>query len=89
MTFVSGAAFVGLFDLREGSPTHGAGAGVRVDADDGLQGLTCRPAWPTGSTPSATSTSSTSSTRTTTAPTSSGWRGTTPTWGSGGRTRAR
>lgn len=38
-TFVSGAAFVGLYDLREGSPTRGAGVGVRIDTDEGLAGL--------------------------------------------------
>lgn len=38
-TFVSGAAFVGLYDLREGSPTRGVGVGVRIDTDEGLAGL--------------------------------------------------
>lgn len=38
-TFVSGAAFVGLYDLREGSPTRGTGVGLRIDTDDGLRGL--------------------------------------------------
>lgn len=38
-TFLTGAAFVGLFDVRAGSPTHGVGVGLRIDADDGLKGL--------------------------------------------------
>ena len=31
---LSGIAFIGLFDMRAGSPTEGRPAGVRVDADE-------------------------------------------------------
>lgn len=37
--FVSGVAFVGLFDLREGSPTHGRKAELRIDAEQDRVGL--------------------------------------------------
>jgi len=36
---VSGVAFVGLFDLRAGSPTEGVKAEVRIEADAERQGL--------------------------------------------------
>jgi dTDP-4-dehydrorhamnose 3,5-epimerase len=38
-TFLTGVAFIGLYDLRVGSPTAGAGVGVRIDTDEGLRGL--------------------------------------------------
>lgn len=38
-TFLAGSAFVGLFDHRASSPTHGVGIGLRIDADEGLRGL--------------------------------------------------
>lgn len=38
-TFLTGAAFVGLYDLRAGSPTSGVGVGFRIDTEDGLRGL--------------------------------------------------
>ncbi len=37
--FVSGTAFVGLFDLREGSPTRGRKSEIRIDADRDRIGL--------------------------------------------------
>jgi dTDP-4-dehydrorhamnose 3,5-epimerase len=37
--FVSGTAFVGLFDLREVSPTRGSKAEIRIDADRDRIGL--------------------------------------------------
>jgi dTDP-4-dehydrorhamnose 3,5-epimerase len=36
---VSGTAFVGLFDLRSGSPTEGAKAEIRIEADAQRMGL--------------------------------------------------
>lgn len=38
-TVLAGAAFVGLYDLRAGSPTEGVGVGLRLDADEALHGL--------------------------------------------------
>lgn len=38
-TVLSGAAFVGLYDLRAGSPTRGVGLGLRLDADEELRSL--------------------------------------------------
>ena len=38
-TFLTGAAFVGLYDVREGSPTRAVGVGLRIDAEEGLRGL--------------------------------------------------
>jgi dTDP-4-dehydrorhamnose 3,5-epimerase len=38
-TVLSGCAFVGLYDLRAGSPTQGTGLGLRLDADEELRGL--------------------------------------------------
>ncbi len=37
--FYTGAAIVGLYDLRTGSPTEGVGTAVPLDADQGLHGL--------------------------------------------------
>jgi dTDP-4-dehydrorhamnose 3,5-epimerase len=37
--FLSGTGFVGLSDLRPGSPTEGKAAGIRIPADEGLRGL--------------------------------------------------
>jgi dTDP-4-dehydrorhamnose 3,5-epimerase len=37
--FYTGAAVVGLYDLRTGSPTEGKGLAVRIDTSGGLQGL--------------------------------------------------
>jgi dTDP-4-dehydrorhamnose 3,5-epimerase len=37
--FFSGKAFVGLYDLRSGSPTEGKKAGLRFDENEGLGGL--------------------------------------------------
>jgi len=37
--FYAGAAVVGLYDLRAGSPTRGVGLALPTDTDDGLQGL--------------------------------------------------
>jgi dTDP-4-dehydrorhamnose 3,5-epimerase len=37
--FYTGAALVGLYDLRTGSPTEGKGVGVRIDTAEGLKGL--------------------------------------------------
>ena len=37
--FYTGAAVVGLHDLRVGSPTHGVGLALRLDTDEGLNGL--------------------------------------------------
>jgi dTDP-4-dehydrorhamnose 3,5-epimerase len=37
--FYTGAAVVGLHDLRVGSPTRGVGLALRLDTDDGLNGL--------------------------------------------------
>jgi dTDP-4-dehydrorhamnose 3,5-epimerase len=37
--FYTGAAVVGLYDLRSGSPTEGVGLGLRIDTDEGLKGL--------------------------------------------------
>jgi dTDP-4-dehydrorhamnose 3,5-epimerase len=37
--FLSGTAFVGLYDLRRGSPTEGQGAGVRIVTGEGLRSL--------------------------------------------------
>jgi len=38
-TFLTGSAFVGLYDLRAGSPTQGVGVGVRFDPAEGLRSL--------------------------------------------------
>lgn len=38
-TILTGAAVVGLYDLRAGSPTQGMGLALRIDAEDGLRGL--------------------------------------------------
>lgn len=38
-TVLAGSAFVGLFDLRSGSPTQGLGLGLRLDAAEELRGL--------------------------------------------------
>ncbi len=38
-TVLAGRAFVGLYDLRVGSPTEGVGVGLRLDADEELRGL--------------------------------------------------
>jgi dTDP-4-dehydrorhamnose 3,5-epimerase len=38
-TYYTGAATVGLFDLRAGSPTEGAGVAVRIDTAEGFQSL--------------------------------------------------
>ncbi|MGZ8513336.1 MAG: dTDP-4-dehydrorhamnose 3,5-epimerase family protein [Candidatus Limnocylindria bacterium] len=38
-TLLTGAAFVGLYDLRAGSPTQGVGVGLRIDTEEGLKGL--------------------------------------------------
>jgi dTDP-4-dehydrorhamnose 3,5-epimerase len=38
-TFLTGAAVVGLYDLRAGSPTEGTGLALRVDTAEGLRGL--------------------------------------------------
>ncbi len=38
-TFYTGAAVVGLFDLRTGSPTEGKGVAVRIDTAEGLKSL--------------------------------------------------
>ncbi len=40
---LEGRAFVGLYDLRSGSPTNGAAAGLRVDATGGPRGLVVPP----------------------------------------------
>lgn len=37
--FYAGAAVVGLYDLRTGSPTEGKGLGLRIDTAEGLKGL--------------------------------------------------
>jgi dTDP-4-dehydrorhamnose 3,5-epimerase len=37
--FYTGAAVVGLYDLRVGSPTEGKGLGLRIDTAEGLKGL--------------------------------------------------
>jgi dTDP-4-dehydrorhamnose 3,5-epimerase len=37
--FYTGAAVVGLYDLRSGSPTEGKGLAVRIDTAEGLKGL--------------------------------------------------
>jgi dTDP-4-dehydrorhamnose 3,5-epimerase len=37
--FYTGAALVGLFDLRRGSPTEGKKAEIRIDTAQGLKGL--------------------------------------------------
>jgi dTDP-4-dehydrorhamnose 3,5-epimerase len=37
--FYTGAAVVGLHDLRVGSPTGGVGLALRLDTDEGLNGL--------------------------------------------------
>jgi dTDP-4-dehydrorhamnose 3,5-epimerase len=37
--FYTGAAIVGLHDLRVGSPTEGVGLALRIDTDEGLKGL--------------------------------------------------
>jgi dTDP-4-dehydrorhamnose 3,5-epimerase len=37
--FYTGSAVVGLYDLREGSPTEGKGLALPVDTEDGLAGL--------------------------------------------------
>ena len=38
-TYYTGAATVGLFDLRAGSPTEGAAATVRIDTGEGFKSL--------------------------------------------------
>ena len=38
-TFYTGAAVVGLFDLRKGSPTEGKKAEIRIDTAEGLKSL--------------------------------------------------
>lgn len=38
-TFYTGAAVVGLYDLRKGSPTEGKKAEVRIDTAEGLKSL--------------------------------------------------
>ncbi len=38
-TVLRGRAFVGLYDLRAGSPTEGVGLGLRLDAEEELRGL--------------------------------------------------
>ncbi len=38
-TVLVGRAFVGLYDLRAGSPTEGVGLGLVLDADEELRGL--------------------------------------------------
>jgi dTDP-4-dehydrorhamnose 3,5-epimerase len=38
-TYYSGAATVGLYDLRSGSPTHGVGRAVRIDTSVGFKSL--------------------------------------------------
>jgi dTDP-4-dehydrorhamnose 3,5-epimerase len=40
---LEGIAFVGMFDLRPGSPSAGRGGHVRLDADDALRGLLIPP----------------------------------------------
>jgi len=37
--FYAGAAVVGLYDLRTGSPTEGTGLALRLDTSEGLRGL--------------------------------------------------
>lgn len=37
--YLSGTAFVGLYDLRMGSPTEGKAAGIRIATEEGLRGL--------------------------------------------------
>ena len=37
--FYTGAAVVGLYDLRVGSPTQGVGVALPLDTDEGLSGL--------------------------------------------------
>jgi len=36
---IEGTAFVGLYDLRDGSPTHGNKAEIRIQVDAGYHGL--------------------------------------------------
>jgi dTDP-4-dehydrorhamnose 3,5-epimerase len=38
-TFYTGAAVIGLYDLRAGSPTEGVGLALRLDTAEGLRGL--------------------------------------------------
>lgn len=37
--YLSGTTFVGLYDLRKGSPTEGKSAGLRMATDEGLRSL--------------------------------------------------